>query len=180
MYKNNYPHKRYRITLEFLKKYIDKNEEILDLGVSNPFSEIMKENNYNVSNTHGEDLDIELSSVHKSNATTVTAFEIFEHLVAPFNVLKEINIYIYSTTMDLNQSKLTRAEWETIEKPVSSNEKIVLDLIIKGYDDVDLKYNNTKTFLTFTKMESSPSLEYFIFKTSVSYTHLTLPTTPYV
>ena len=90
MYKNNYPHKRYRITLEFLKKYIDKNEEILDLGVSNPFSEIMKENNYNVSNTHGEDLDIELSSVHNSNATTVTAFEIFEHLVAPFNVLKEI------------------------------------------------------------------------------------------
>jgi len=90
MYKNNYPHKRYRITLEFLKQYIDKNEEILDLGVSNPFSEIMKENNYNVSNTHGEDLDIELSSVHKSNATTVTAFEIFEHLVAPFNVLKEI------------------------------------------------------------------------------------------
>ena len=90
MYKNNYPHRRYRITLEFLKKYIDKNEEILDLGVSNPFSEIMKENNYNVSNTHGEDLDIELSSVHKSNATTVTAFEIFEHLVAPFNVLKEI------------------------------------------------------------------------------------------
>ena len=67
--------------------------------------------------------------------------------------------------MDLNQSKLTRAEWETIEKPVSSNEKIVLDLIIKGYDDVELKYNNTKTFLTFTKMESSPSLEYFIFKT---------------
>ena len=90
MYKNNYPHKRYRITLEFLKKYIDTNEEILDLGVSNPFSKMMKENNYTVSNTHGEDLDLEFSSVHKSNATTVTAFEIFEHLVAPFNVLKEI------------------------------------------------------------------------------------------
>lgn len=42
MYKNNYPHKRYQITLEFLKKYIDTNEEILDLGVPNPFSEIMK------------------------------------------------------------------------------------------------------------------------------------------
>ena len=90
MYKNNYPHKRYRITLEFLKKYIDTNDEILDLGVENPFSKIMKENNYTVSNTHGEDLDIEFNSVHKSNATTVTAFEIFEHLVAPFNVLKEI------------------------------------------------------------------------------------------
>jgi hypothetical protein len=90
MYKNNYPHKRYRITLEFLKKYIDTNEEILDLGIPNPFSEIMKKNNYTVFNTQGEDLDTEFSTVKKSNASTVTAFEIFEHLVAPFNVLKEI------------------------------------------------------------------------------------------
>ena len=79
MYKNNYPHKRYRITLEFLKKYIDTNEEILDLGVPNPFSEIMKKNNYTVFNTQGEDLDTEFSTVKKSNASTVTAFEIFEH-----------------------------------------------------------------------------------------------------
>jgi len=90
MYKNNYPHNRYRITLEFLKKYIDTNEEILDLGVPNPFSEIMKKNNYTVFNTQGEDLDTEFSTVKKSNASTVTAFEIFEHLVAPFNVLREI------------------------------------------------------------------------------------------
>ena len=90
MYKNNYPHKRYRITLKFLKKYIDTNEEILDLGIPNPFSEIMKKNNYTVFNTQGEDLDTEFSTVKKSNASTVTAFEIFEHLVAPFNVLREI------------------------------------------------------------------------------------------
>lgn len=90
MYKNNYPHKRYRITLEFLKKYIDTNEEILDLGIPNPFSEIMKKNNYTVFNTQGEDLDTEFSTVKKSNASTVTAFEIIEHLVAPFNVLREI------------------------------------------------------------------------------------------
>ncbi|MDB9712443.1 methyltransferase [Flavobacteriaceae bacterium] len=90
MYKNNYPHKRYRITLEFLKKYIDTNEEILDLGVSNPFSEMMEQNNYKVSNTNGEDLDIDFCTVKKSNASIVTAFEIFEHLVAPFNVLNEI------------------------------------------------------------------------------------------
>ena len=48
MYKNNYPHKRYRITLDFLKTHIDTNEEILDLGVSNPFSKMMTENNYKV------------------------------------------------------------------------------------------------------------------------------------
>tara|TARA_B110000503_G_scaffold75968_1_gene117317 strand:- start:1293 stop:1907 length:615 start_codon:yes stop_codon:yes gene_type:complete len=90
MYKNNYPHKRYRITLDFLKKHINSNEEILDLGVANPFSEILKNNNYKVTNTSGEDLDIDYSEIKNSKAEVVTAFEIFEHLVAPFNALKEI------------------------------------------------------------------------------------------
>ena len=90
MYKNNYPHKRYRITLDFLKKHVNSNEEILDLGVANPFSEILKNNNYKVTNTSGEDLDIDYSTIKNSKAEVVTAFEIFEHLVAPFNALKEI------------------------------------------------------------------------------------------
>ena len=90
MYEGKYPHKRYRITLEFLKKHISKNESILDLGVENPFSEIMQSEGYQVQNTGGEDLDIDFKSVVESNAEVITAFEIFEHLVAPFNVLKEI------------------------------------------------------------------------------------------
>ena len=90
MYKNNYPHKRYRITLDFLKKHVNSSEEILDLGVANPFSEILKNNNYKVTNTSGEDLDIDYSEIKNSKAEVVTAFEIFEHLVAPFNALKEI------------------------------------------------------------------------------------------
>ena len=80
MYKNNFPHKRYKITLEFLKKNIDSSEKILDLGVSNPFSEIMKQSGYDVSNTQGEDLDINFKSILQSDANVVTAFEIFEHL----------------------------------------------------------------------------------------------------
>ena len=51
MYENNYPSKRYRHTLEFLKKHIDPQESILDLGVANPFSEIMKAEGYQVENT---------------------------------------------------------------------------------------------------------------------------------
>ena len=51
----------------------------------------MKQNGYQVSNTQGEDLDVDFSSVKASNSDVVTAFEIFEHLVAPYNVLKEIN-----------------------------------------------------------------------------------------
>jgi len=90
MYENNFPNKRYKHTLAFLQKHIDTSETILDLGVENPFSEIMKSNGYSVANTAGEDLDVDFESVVKSDADVVTAFEIFEHLIAPFNVLKEI------------------------------------------------------------------------------------------
>lgn len=90
MYEGKYPHKRYRITLEFLQKHISKEVNILDLGVENPFSEIMKTEGFNIENTSGEDLDIDFKSVSNSNAEVVTAFEIFEHLIAPFNVLREI------------------------------------------------------------------------------------------
>ncbi|UII78448.1 class I SAM-dependent methyltransferase [Flagellimonas sp. CMM7] len=90
MYENNFPNKRYRHTIAFLQKHINTSESILDLGVENPFSEIMKSNGYQVDNTGGEDLDIDFEKVSNSEAEVITAFEIFEHLVAPFNVLKEI------------------------------------------------------------------------------------------
>ncbi len=90
MYENNFPNKRYRHTLAFLKKHIDSSKKILDLGVENPFSEIMKNSGYSVENTKGQDLDVEFDQIRNSNAEVVTAFEIFEHMVAPFNVLREI------------------------------------------------------------------------------------------
>jgi len=90
MYEGKYPHKRYKLTLDFLKEHISTSSKILDLGVENPFSAIMKDNGYDVANTTGEDLDEDFSSVQKSYANVVTAFEIFEHLIAPYNVLKEI------------------------------------------------------------------------------------------
>ncbi|SHJ74047.1 methyltransferase [Pseudozobellia thermophila] len=90
MYENTYPSKRFQHTLSFLKKHIAQEEPILDLGVANPFSEIMIKEGYQVENTKGEDLDVDFSSVVNSDAQVVTAFEIFEHLLAPFNVLSEI------------------------------------------------------------------------------------------
>lgn len=90
MYEGKYPHKRYRITLEFLQKHVPKGTTILDLGVDNPFSKIMGTEGYAVENTQGEDLDSDLGPVQGSNAEVITAFEIFEHLVAPFNVLRAI------------------------------------------------------------------------------------------
>lgn len=90
MYEGKYPKKRYKITLDFLKEIIPANSSILDLGVENPFSEIMKQQGFKVKNTKGEDLDVDFSSVQQSDAEVVTAFEIFEHLIAPYNILKEI------------------------------------------------------------------------------------------
>lgn len=90
MYEKTFPNKRFQHTLSFLKKHIPTDQTILDLGVENPFSTILKEQGYTVENTMGEDLDKDFSTVSDSNADVVTAFEIFEHLLAPFNVLCEI------------------------------------------------------------------------------------------
>lgn len=90
MYEKTYPSKRFQHTLSFLQKHISAHESILDLGVENPFSKIMTAEGYQVENTNGEDLDLDFSSVQNSNTHVVTAFEIFEHLLAPFNVLREI------------------------------------------------------------------------------------------
>ena len=90
MYEGKFPHKRYKLTLDFLKNHISTSETILDLGVENPFTQVMKENGFSVENTNGEDLDLDTSTLEQSNAAVVTAFEIFEHLLSPFTVLKSI------------------------------------------------------------------------------------------
>jgi hypothetical protein len=90
MYEGKFPKKRYKHTLEFLKVVAPAPKSILDLGVENPFSEIMKAQGYQVTNTKGEDLDIDTKAVIDDTYDLVTAFEIFEHLVSPFNVLQDI------------------------------------------------------------------------------------------
>jgi hypothetical protein len=90
MYATNFPKKRYKHTLEFLKNHIAPSESILDLGVENPLSEILKAEGYQVNNTSGEDLDTNTTALDTDQFEVVTAFEIFEHLLSPFTVLKSI------------------------------------------------------------------------------------------
>src|SRR5690606_21804657 len=80
----------YKHTLEFLQEHLPPPAKVLDLGVTNPFSEIMAQAGYSVSNTSGEDLDEDTLAVAATDAEVVTAFEIFEHLLSPYKVLKEI------------------------------------------------------------------------------------------
>ncbi|WP_028376388.1 methyltransferase [Leeuwenhoekiella sp. MAR_2009_132] len=90
MYEKTFPNKRYAKTAKFLEEVLPIKSSILDLGVENPFSEIMKTLGFQVQNTSGEDLDINTEAVINTDVDAVTAFEIFEHLLAPFNVLSEI------------------------------------------------------------------------------------------
>ena len=64
--------------------------KILDLGTKNNFTEIMIQHGYSVINTKGENLDTDFNMVKEENVDLVTAFEIFEHMLAPFNVLNAI------------------------------------------------------------------------------------------
>ena len=89
MYEKSYPSKRFRKTLNFLKKHIPTNLSILDLGVNNPLSDLMRKEGYLVSNTNGEDLDEDRSVILNSVAEVTTAFEILEHLLSPYEVLKK-------------------------------------------------------------------------------------------
>ncbi|WP_299522883.1 methyltransferase [uncultured Lutibacter sp.] len=94
--------KRYQHTLNFLKSVLPAPATILDLGVRNTFSEIMEQNGYTVYNTTGEDLDLLPEIVKKYKVDAVTAFEIFEHLISPFNVLCTIEASKIITTIPLN------------------------------------------------------------------------------
>ena len=96
------PSKRYKHTLQFLQSVLPAPATILDLGVRNPFSEIMEQNGYTVINTNGEDLD-ELPQIVKNHTIdAVTAFEIFEHLLNPYEVLKAIEAKKIIATIPLN------------------------------------------------------------------------------
>ena len=81
---------RYQKTIAFLKKHMPPPCKILDLGTANEFSKIMTQNGYNVINTNGENLDIDFDNIINQQVDLVTAFEIFEHMLAPFNILRSI------------------------------------------------------------------------------------------
>lgn len=87
MYEKTYPKERFEKTLNFLEKHLKKTTTILDLGVSNPLSELMKAKGFEVKNTNGEDLDINFTSLQNNEYDVLTAFEIFEHLLNPLTVL---------------------------------------------------------------------------------------------
>jgi thiol-disulfide isomerase/thioredoxin len=60
--------------------------------------------------------------------------------------------------MDLNQQKLTKTEWDTTEITVPMDEKEILNLIIKGYHDVNIIYNKNTSIINYLKLTPTDSV----------------------
>ena len=65
--------------------------------------------------------------------------------------------------MDLKQRKLNRSEWNSIEISVSKSEIDVLNMIIKGYHDVNIRINNNNSIFSYLKIEFSEKMENYLF-----------------
>jgi hypothetical protein len=65
----------------------------------------------------------------------------------------------------LSQVKLSKAEWQSVEIPVSDQEKRILSLILEGYLNPDIRGNSHQSLLRTMKVESSEEMEYCLYKT---------------
>ncbi len=141
MYENTYPDKRFRHTLVFLKKHLSASEKVLDLGVENPFSKIMKSEGFSVINTAGEDLDNDQSALQNNEYEAVTAFEIFEHLLNPYTILQNVKsekLFI-SIPMRLWFSPAYRSKTDLLDRHYHEFEDWQLDWLLEktGWKIVD-------------------------------------------
>ena len=65
--------------------------------------------------------------------------------------------------MDLNQRKLSKSEWNSIEIPVSQDELAILNLIKQGFSDVNIRINKTSSLFSFLKIEYSQQMEDYLY-----------------
>jgi hypothetical protein len=173
MYEKNYPNKRFKHTLKFLNKHISTAESILDLGVANPFSKIMKEEGFLVQNTNGEDLDLNQNVFSTTKTDVVTAFEIFEHLLNPYTILSEIKsdkLFI-SIPMRLWFSPAYRSKTDSWDRHYHEFEDWQLDWLLEktGWKVIDTqKWTNPVK-----KIGIRPLLRYFTTRYYIVYAERT-------
>ena len=59
----------------------------------------------------------------------------------------------------LEQRKLTKAEWEGIEQPVSRDENKILRLIIDGFHNMDILHNDNLSIIQVLKVDKNDAME---------------------
>ncbi len=101
MYKKT-PSHRYNKTLKMLKDILPEGGVIYDLGVRNPFSKIMEDEGFKVYNSSGQDFDDDFKLELPNDVDLITGFEILEHLVSPYPLLKNLKCNKLFVTVPLS------------------------------------------------------------------------------
>ena len=65
--------------------------------------------------------------------------------------------------MDLNQNKLSKFEWNSIEIPSTQDEKDIYNLIINGFNNLDIIFNNSLTIQSYLKLHNK-EVDTYIYK----------------
>ena len=76
--------------------------------------------------------------------------------------------------MDLSQTKLSKSEWQSVEIPVSDQEKRILSLILEGYENPDIRSNRHQSLIRTMKVDASEEMEYYLYTTYFAETVLSL------
>ena len=85
-------------------------------------------------------------------------------LLLSLSLLSNRFIATFSLDMDLSQTKLTKAEWQSIEVPVAESESAILSLIMAGYDNPAICVNTTTSLLSYMKIDANRELEFYLYK----------------
>lgn len=67
----------------------------------------------------------------------------------------------------MDQVKLTKAEWDSIEIPVSPEERNVLNMIRQGFNNTEIRHNTTLSLLGFLKVNQNDVMEAHLFTTYI-------------
>ena len=66
--------------------------------------------------------------------------------------------------MDLSQRKLIKNEWDSIEIPVNSHEKKILNMITRGFKNVLIKENDKHSLLSYMKIPYSEMIDDYLYE----------------
>ena len=66
--------------------------------------------------------------------------------------------------MDFTQNKLSKTEWESIEKPVSEDEKKILKVIMDGYQTINIRFNDNLTMIQVLNIIPTNEIHNYLFK----------------
>lgn len=153
--------RRFKKTIAFAKKHLPEDASLLDLGTPNPLSELLNTSGFSVQSTKGENLDTDYERFLAPNVDCITAFEIFEHMLAPFNILSRIKCdkLIASVPLKLWFASAYWNEKDDWDKHYHEFEKKQFDYLLK-HSGWQIKDSLTWASPDYSKMGIRPLLRY--------------------